>query len=167
VTDLRYLWLILILLGSAVVSAAQPEKAEKTSRQMISEDGWDLKLNLKDFQIQSTSKIEIELVEVEVTHYRIIARPEVTLENGSQCEIRNLRSYKVDGFVFAVEWGCYGFAVDASRGKFYLGCMVQPIFLDQDLDGKFEVRTYLDEMMLPPSIAKKYAPPPPRLKENR
>jgi hypothetical protein len=157
---------LLIAFGASTCLGQNVTTPVANRYRVLNEKGWDTLVDLPSFEVLSEDEVEIDGVDVNRTFYSVKAKPELVLANGSECELRRLVTFSIEERHFGIAWTCVGFGVDPRYGKFYLGCSSSYLFLDEDLDGRFEIRTIENDLSLPVSLKTKYGPPPPPRKKN-
>ena len=163
----RFLSLALLVAFVAGIALGQQNGTPGVNKyRALDEKGWDTLVDLKSFELLSEDEVAIDGVQVNRTFYSVKAKPEMVLANGSECKLRRLVTFSLEKRLFGIAWTCVGFGVDPRYGKFYLGCSSSYLFLDEDLDGRFEIRTIENDLSLPASFKTNYGPPPPPRKKN-
>jgi hypothetical protein len=138
----------------------QDTSVRKSSLIKINPKGWDVP-KLSQFDLVSTDELYLDGANVRKSYYLLkTPKPVVEVRKGSPCEFQELASYSVEGKIFGIYWKCVHIGIDPRYGKFYIGASYSLLFLDDDMDGKFELRTLESELALPSVLKAKYEPPP-------
>jgi hypothetical protein len=157
---LKLLVLLTVLVAINSPAIAQSPSGKPVSLRKINPDGWYVP-DVKSFSVIATIELDVEGINVLKSVYSVgDPKPVVEVRKGYPCEISAVVSYSIEKELFGIAWDCVRFGVDPRFGKYYIGAMSSFLFLDSDLDGKFEIRTRFDDLMLPPALKKKYGPPP-------
>lgn len=125
---------------------ANSQTPERYTKQMKIE-GWSTPV-LKNLKVRAEKSIESDGKSVVRTEYSLGEDGlSISIPGNKYCEFRNLRSYRLDDQVFAIEGFCVIFAVQKTRSKrytysskTYFGAMTVYTFIDEDQNGNFESR---------------------------